>query len=65
MWVRIFLLTAGSSMQAMIRSAPPQAGQVSMSISKTLLRRCAQVVDYRRLMGACFPQYSRPTAKQV
>jgi hypothetical protein len=64
-WVRIFLITAGSSMQAMIRSAPPQTAQVSISMPKTRLRRCAQVIDYRRLMGACFPQYSKPTAKQV
>jgi hypothetical protein len=31
MWVRIFWITAGSSMQAMICSAAPQAGQGSMS----------------------------------
>ena len=30
-------------MQAMLRSAPPQVGQVSMSMPKTRLRRCAQV----------------------
>ena len=40
----IFLITAGSSMQAMIRSAPPQAGQVSMSMPKTRFSRCAQVI---------------------
>ena len=42
-WVRIFLITAGSWIQAMIRSAPPQAEQVSMSMPKTRLSRCAQV----------------------
>ena len=40
----IFLITAGSSMQAMIRSAPPQAGQVSMSMPKTRFSRCAHVI---------------------
>ncbi len=39
----IFLITAGSWIQAMIRSAPPQAGQVSMSMPKTRFSRCAQV----------------------
>ena len=43
-WVRIFLITAGSWIQAMIRSAPPQAGQVSMSMPKTRFSRCAQVI---------------------
>ena len=43
-WVRIFLITSGSSMQAMIRSAPPQAGQVSMSMPKTRFSRCAHVI---------------------
>jgi len=33
-WVRIFLITAGSSMRAMIRSAPPKAEQVSMSMRR-------------------------------
>ena len=50
-WVRIFLITAGSSIQAMIRSAPPQAGQVSMSMPKTRLSRCAQVIAARRSIG--------------
>ncbi len=36
-------------MQAMMRSAPPQAVQVSISMSKTRLRRCAQVIAARRL----------------
>ena len=35
-------MTAGSSMHAMVRIAPPQAGQVSMPIPKTRSRRCAQ-----------------------
>ena len=42
--VRIFSITSGSSLQAMTRTAPPQAGQVSMSIPTTRLRRCAQVI---------------------
>ncbi len=37
-------MTSVSSMHAMIRIAPPQAGQVSMSIPNTRLRRCAQVM---------------------
>ena len=44
-------MTSGSSMHAMIRIAPPQAGQVSMSIPKTRLRRCAQVIAARRSDG--------------
>jgi hypothetical protein len=35
----------------MIRTAPPQAGQVSMSMPKTCLRRCAQVIEARRSAG--------------
>jgi hypothetical protein len=44
-------ITAGSSMQAMTRSAPPQAGQISMSMPKTRLSRCAQVIAARRCVG--------------
>ena len=49
-WVRIFSITAGSSMQAMILTAPPHSRQVSMSMSmlKTRFNRCAQVMDARR-----------------
>ncbi len=35
-------------MQAMIRTDPPQAGQVSMSIPKTRFKRCDQLIDARR-----------------
>lgn len=35
----------------MIRIAPPQAGQVSMSIPNTRFRRCAQVIAARRSAG--------------
>jgi Amidohydrolase family len=35
-------------MQAMILTAPPQAGQVSMSMPNTRFKRCAQVIDARR-----------------
>jgi len=45
-------MTSGSSMQAMIRTAPPQAAQVSMSMPNTRLRRCAQVIAARRSAGS-------------
>jgi hypothetical protein len=35
----------------MIRTAPPQAGQVSMSMLNTRFRRCAQVIEARRSAG--------------
>ena len=38
--VRIFSMDPVSSMQAMIRSAPPQARQVSISIPNSCCRRC-------------------------
>ena len=41
-------MTCASSMHAMIRTAPPQAEQVSMSIRKTRFRRRAQVIAARR-----------------
>ena len=50
-WVRIVLITAGSLMQAMIRTTPPQAGQVSMSMPNTRFSRCAQVIADRRCAG--------------
>ena len=37
--------------QAMTFTAPPQALQVAMSILKTRLSRCAQVIDARRSAG--------------
>ena len=64
-------MTSGASMHAMIRTAPPQAGQVSMSILKTRLRRCADVVscgvsnrplsasDYRLKTAALLPALGR------
>ena len=48
---RIFLMTSGSSIKAMIRTAPPQARQVSMSIPNTRFRHCAHVTDARRSAG--------------
>jgi hypothetical protein len=42
-WVRILLITTGSSMHTMICTAPPQTGQVSMSMPNTRFSRCAQV----------------------
>ena len=44
-------MTSASSMHAMIRTAPPQAGQVWISIPKTRFRRCAQVIAARRSAG--------------
>ena len=38
-------------MLAMILTAPPQAGQVSMSMPKTRFRRCAQLIEARRSAG--------------
>lgn len=38
-------------MQAIIRTAPPQAGQVSISMPKARFRRCAQVIEARRSAG--------------
>src|SRR5690606_36605002 len=38
-------------MQAMTLMAPPQPLQVSMSILKTRLSRCAHVIDARRCAG--------------
>lgn len=61
-------MTSGSSLQAMIRTVPPQAGQVSMSIPNTRFRRCAQVIAARRSAGvgssksavvACWPPLPR------
>lgn len=49
--IRICLITIGSSMQAMTFMAPPQPLQVSMSILKTRLSRCAHVIDARRCAG--------------
>lgn len=40
-------MTSGFSMHVMIRTAPPQAAQASMSMPKTRFRRCAQgIVAY-------------------
>jgi hypothetical protein len=44
-------MTAGSSIQAMIRKVPPHRAHVSMSMPKTRLRRCDQVMLVRRLAG--------------
>ena len=41
----------GSSMHAMMRTAPPQSAQVSMSTRHTRLRRCAQVIAAGRSAG--------------
>ena len=46
-------MTSGSSMQAMIRIAPLQAGQVSMSIPNTRFRRYTQLIEARRSAAVC------------
>ena len=38
-WVRIFSITTGASIQAMILTGPPQLLQVSMSMLNTRFRR--------------------------
>jgi len=49
----MFLITTGSAMQAIILTGPPQARQVSMSMPKTRLRRCAQLIEARRSASVC------------
>jgi len=44
----MFSITPGPSIQAMIRMAPLQAGQISISIPNTRFRRFAQVMAPRR-----------------
>ena len=51
MCTRMVAMTSGSSMQAIVLSLPPHLGQVSISMAKTLFKRCIQV------MGAS-PTYS-------
>lgn len=48
-------MTLGPSMQAMIRTAPPQAGHVAISIPKTRFRRYVQVIEARRSAGVGSP----------
>ena len=43
-WLRILMITGGSSIAAMIFKAPPQLGQCSMSMSKTRLSSRPQLV---------------------
>ena len=42
---RIFSMTSGSSIHAMMRTAPPHAGQISISIPNTRFSRCAHVIE--------------------
>lgn len=44
-------MAVGSSMLATIRTAPPQWPQVLISMSKTRLRRCAQLIERRFSSG--------------
>ena len=50
-------MTAGASMLAMTRSRPPQRRQVSMSMAKTRLRRCAQVRDRCQSVADASPHW--------
>ncbi len=44
-------MAVGSSMLATIRTAPPQWAQVVMSMEKTRLSRCAQLIARRFCSG--------------
>jgi hypothetical protein len=46
--VRIFSITAGTSMRAIIITAQPHSRQVSISILNTRSRPCAQIIDASR-----------------
>jgi len=54
-WVRTFSITAGPSIQAMMRTAPPQAEQVAISMPKTRLRRCAWASSRRAVRRVLAP----------
>jgi hypothetical protein len=43
-----YAMMSETSLQAVIRTAPPQAAQVSMPVSKSRFRPCAQVLAARR-----------------
>jgi hypothetical protein len=45
-WLSIFWITNGSSMLAITLTAPPHCSHVSMSMLKTRLSLCAQVIDW-------------------
>lgn len=47
-WVSILSITTGSSIQAMILTAPPHLGQISISILNSRFNRCPQVIAARR-----------------
>jgi len=46
-WVRILTITAGSSIAARRVKGPPHCGQVVMSMAKTRLSNCAQLMRAR------------------
>ena len=50
-WVRIFVITAGSTIAAMIFRRPPQLGQYSISISKEHLSYCTSCSGVVRAAG--------------
>jgi len=63
----IFSITAGSSMQAMIRSAPPQAGQVSSGTSCTRPLRGSVSLCKSAVLPIChrLPPCTRPLRGSV
>ncbi len=58
-WLRIFMITAGSSMAARRVKAPPHCGQVVLSMAKTRLSNCAQ---RRRVRGEAEEKSPSPSA---
>jgi len=49
----MFLITTGSSMQAIILTGPPHSRQISTSMLNTRFKRWAQVIEARRSVGVC------------
>ena len=58
-------MTAGSSIQAMIRTAPPQAEQVSTSIPNTRFRRCASIGRIKGLLDIRKTRWRGAAAERV
>ncbi len=56
-------MISGASIHATIRTDPPQAEQISMSILNTRLRRCAQVIEARRSAAVGSSASAAATAK--
>ena len=51
-------MTSGSSIQAVFRTAPPQTGQVSMSIPQSRLSHCANVIAMRQIQTSAIGERS-------